>query len=300
MQRLRTFCCLIIVTTLALGGCRPREAAPVPATDGAPTTTAPSATADPPAASVTVEPPIIIEEAPTPADAPSAPATGKNLELIAPTSSVSTNPFQVRGRARTFENHVTIRVLDAQKRQVAETYATATGELGQMNPFTARVMLTRSPGTEITIELLDFSAKDGSVRERVSRTVPYAAPDTRMQLYFSAAGSSTDCTKVVAVARAVPKTSSRIRATVEALLTGPTEAERARGLSAPFPTGVSIRGVNLKGTTAIVDFSDSMRSVGGSCRAQALRAMIEKSLRAIDGVNEVQIRAGGSEPALQP
>lgn len=302
MSQRGTTLCLIIVTMLAFGACT-TEPEPRGATDAQPErtrtdTAAPSTGASEEPRSQTVPTATIVEEAPT-QPAPAA-ARGRNLELIAPAASVSANPFEVRGRARTFENHVTIRVLDAQRRKIAETYATATGDLGQMNPFTASVMLTRSPGREVTIELLDFSAKDGSVRERVTRTVPYEAPDVPMQLYFSAAGGG-DCTKVVAVSRRLPNTPSRIRATVEALLDGPTAEEKRSGLTAPFPRGVSIRGVNVKDGVAIVDFNEAMRNVGGSCRAQALRAMIVKSLLAIEGVRAVEIRADGSKDlALQP
>jgi hypothetical protein len=312
---------LITVTMLALVGCGEKRADDeVVRVEPEPAVVQETTTAITTERKVRVEPPTIIEEHPKASVEipPTPPATatettttavtpvpttarGNNLELTAPIRPITTNPFEVRGRARTFENHVTIRVLDENKKILVETHATATGDLGQLNPFHRSIILTRPPGKEVTVELLDHSAKDGSLRERVAQTVAYEVPDTSMKLYFSAPGSGTDCTRVVAAERPAPKSKSMIRATVEALMAGPSMAEMKRGLSAPFPRGASIRGVNLRDGVAIVDFDESMRNVGGACRAQALRAMIEKSLGDIAGVKSVEIRAGGSrELALQP
>lgn len=242
---------------------------------------------------------------PSPRNDPSAakrrPERRGNLELLEPDRPISASPFVVRGRARTFENHVTIRVRGEEGEIVLDTYATAAGDLGEMNPFARELFLPKHPGKRMTVELLDHSAKDGSVTERVARTVDFSVDASTVTLHFSKPSAAGDCQVTVPVRRTIPKTRSMIRAAVEALIAGPLPRERREQLAAPFPDGTAVRAVNFRNGTATVDFGPGMTNVGGSCRAMALRTMIEKTLLEIPGVERVEIRANGSaELALQP
>jgi hypothetical protein len=261
--------------------------------------------ADSPA--TTAPPPQIVEIDPTPtATDPAArqpdPAIGDAIIFDQPAagSLVRSNPFTIRGRARTFENNVVIRLYDSSGELMRETFTTATGEMGTFGPFEAEIWIPRNPGPTITVALLEHSAKDGSVTTRVPRQFRIDVPQRTATLYFSAANGG-DCSRVQGVERSYPATPSVIRLLVEALIDGPTEAERARGVSSPFPRGSQVKEVNLRGGTAIVDFNHALQNVGGSCRAQAIRAMVERTLMRLSEVQRVEIRAEGSvELALQP
>lgn len=66
--------------------------------------------------------------------------------------------------------------------------------------------------------------------------------------------------------RTVPRGGAQdlLAAALTALLEGPTEEERARGLSTAVPAGTRLRGVRIQDGTARVDFSPEVESGGGS------------------------------------
>lgn len=254
----------------------------------------------------------VARETEEPPDEPSEPSVARpgettrfrNVRLLEPRAgaTIRTNPFTVRGEARTFENNVVIRVRDARGVKVLETFTTATGEMGTFSPFSKSIYLPSHPGDQVTIDAFEYSAKDGAVQSLVSVTAPYAVVRKTATLYFANQKKSpNDCSRTFPVTRTAPSSVAVARQLVELLLAGPTDAEKKEGFSAPFPDGAQVTGVNLRDGVLTVDFDRSMQNVGGSCRAQALRAMIEQTLLKLPSVRRVIIRAGGSEKlALQP
>ena len=180
-----------------------------------------------------------------------------------------------------------LRIRDAQGRVLVETFTTSHGESGQHNPFAADVFLTSDPAGAITVEALEYSAKDGSERSLTRMRARYEVPVVNMTLYLP----DRDCTRVDPVTRSMPKSVAVARLLVEALMREP----------APFPRGSAIRSVNAKGGVVTVDFNERLQNVGGSCAAQMIRQSVEKTLEALPTVDDVVITAGGSrELALQP
>jgi hypothetical protein len=232
------------------------------------------------------------------------PSREPNVRLESPRLGdvIRTNPIPVRGQARTFENNVVIRVLDSGERLMVETFTTATGEMGTFSPFSKDVFLTRIPGPQITVQAFEYSAKDGSIQHLNSVTVPVELKPRQVILYFpSAKRSPTDCSRVFAAHRTIPSSVSLARLLVEALIAGPTPQEQAEGLDNPFPSGSQVRSVNLRDGVLTVDFNQRLGNVGGSCRVQAIRASLEKTLPQLPGVKRVRITALGDEStALQP
>lgn len=88
-------------------------------------------------------------------------------------SIAAANPVIVRGRARTFENAVSLRVRDERGEMVAEEHVTSVGEMGRHNPFEASLWIVRDPGKRITVDAFEYSAEDGSVRSLTSKTMSY-------------------------------------------------------------------------------------------------------------------------------
>lgn len=271
-------------------------------------TTTASRSAEVPAAGGSGAPPTTPRDsapAPTPAPAANAPRTGgPTVVLDQPAEGVviRTNPLELRGRLIAFENHALLRVLDASGKLILQRPVTARGDLGTLNPFEESVLVTRDPGSRLTLELLVDSPKDGSIVARASRTYEHAVDSVAAELAFShVTGGSSDCTKTLLVKRSLPKSQQHARMLLEALMNGPTPAESARGASSPFQASPRILGLVRRDDLLVVDFDQSMSSVGGSCRAQALRATIEETLKKIPGVKRVEIRAAGSAAqALQP
>ncbi len=207
------------------------------------------------------------------------------------------NPVIVTGRARTFENNVALRVRDAKGVLISESFTTATGEMGQHSPYRGTLWLTRDPGDRITVEALEYSAKDGSEQSVVRVQRPFGVELVDVQLAFP----DNTCNRVKTYTRRVPKSLSAARVALEALIAGPTAQEKAAGAVTPFPKGSRVESVNLRNGALTVDFNERLQNVGGSCAASMIRAAVNETLRRLPGVNSVTITAGGSEPlALQP
>lgn len=198
------------------------------------------------------------------------------------------NPIVVSGRARTFENNVVLRVRDARGKLLIETTTTSTGEMGQHNPYRATLWVPRDPEGRVTVEALEYSAKDGSERSLVADTRAYDVPLIDVRLHLPDA----NCTRVAPVARRIPKSVAMARLLVEALLAEP---------HGPFPQGARVQSVNLRNGVVTVDFNERLQNVGGACAARMIRESVTATLKELPSVKSVVITAGGSEKlALQP
>lgn len=207
----------------------------------------------------------------------------KNIYIDAVTVA---NPIVVRGRARTFENNVALRVRDSGGVVIAETFTTSRGEMGTHNPFEAQLWLTRDPGERVTVEALEYSARDGSEQSLVRVERPFDVQPIDATLYLPDA----QCTAVHPVKRRMPKSIAMARLLVEALI-----------VNGPFPKGSRVESVNLRDGVLTVDFNERLQNVGGSCAAQTIRASVTETLQRLPNVNRVVITAAGSEKlALQP
>lgn len=229
---------------------------------------------------------------PAPQPRPGTPAANITIEEV-----VVGNPLTVSGRARTFENNVALLVRDAKGVLISESFTTATGEMGRHSPYRGTLWITRDPGARVTVEALEYSAKDGSEQSVVRMQKPFNVELVNVQLAFP----DSTCERVKTFTRRVPRSVSAARLALEALLTGPTAAEKKGGAVAPFPQGSRVESVNLRNGQLTVDFNERLQNVGGACRASMIRAAVTETLRQLPGVQRVTITAGGSEQlALQP
>lgn len=190
-----------------------------------------------------------------------------------------------------------LRVRDDLGEVIVEDYVTSAGEMGQHNPFEAELWVTRDPGSSVTVEAFEYSAKDGSIRSLTSRNVVYDVERIAATLMFPV----RDCTDVRPFTRKVPKTVAMARLLSEALLAGPLAGERVAGATSPFPKGSDVRSVRMRNGEVTVDFNDRLQNVGGSCAALAIRESVVRTMKELPTVERVIITAGGStELALQP
>ncbi|MEO8215617.1 MAG: Gmad2 immunoglobulin-like domain-containing protein [Acidobacteriota bacterium] len=238
------------------------------------------------------------------APGPSVTPSGKNVTLDTPRSGepLTTNPFTVAGTARTFENQVALRVLDEDGRLIQQSSAIAAGQPGSFSPWTRSILLIAYPGQKLTVEAVEISPKDGSTRSIARASVPFRVLPRTLKLFFpDSTRASRNCSAVFAIDRKVPNTLSIAQASVLALIAGPTAEEQDRGFTNPFPEGSSLNSVAIANGVATVDFNEVLENVGGSCRAQAIRASVTRTLQDLPGLRQAIITAAGSqEQALQP
>ncbi len=111
-----------------------------------------------------------------------------------------------------------------------------------------------------------------------------------------------DCSRVYPVERRIPPTDAVARAAIEELLAGPTPEERRQGYFTSLKQGVPIRKLEIENGTAWIDFGRAFEEgVAGSCRVEAVRAQVERTLLQFPSVHSVRITVEGREAtALQP
>ena len=100
--------------------------------------------------------------------------TEVNIVVLSPEVNQSVeNPFLVRGRARVFENVVSIKLRDKKGKVLTETttYA-ASPDVGQFGDFEAYVGYS-TPEAQGTLEVYQASAKDGSPTDLVKIPVNF-------------------------------------------------------------------------------------------------------------------------------
>lgn len=222
-------------------------------------------------------------------------APSPRLEIVIaeprPGESVRSNPITVRGTARTFENNVVVRLRDAAGLLMVEDFTTARGDIGRHNAYEIDLYVTRDPGSRVTIEALEYSAKDGAETSLTHVAAPFEVELIDVTIFLhDPARAPNDCAVVFPQVVRVPKSIALARLLTEVVL--------AR---ASAPRGARVRSVNLRDGILTVDFNERMQNVGGSCRARALRAALDKTLGALDSVRQVVITANGSRDlALQP
>jgi hypothetical protein len=229
--------------------------------------------------------------------APSAPsATAPAQGDIVIDSVTGTNPLVIHGRARTFENAISARVLDGDGKVIQEVHGMSHGgEMGQHNPFDLAVWLLRDPGAHLTVQALDYSARDGSEIGLTSRHLEIPPVRVDATVWFT----STDCT-TKSFTRRVPPATAHARLVAEMLIAGPTDDEKRSGAYQSFPQGSQLNRIGLNAGVLTADFNDALQHVGGACTSRALREAITKTLT-LPGVKEVVISAGGSRDlALLP
>jgi spore germination protein GerM len=109
------------------------------------------------------------------------------------------------------------------------------------------------------------------------------------------------CDKVFPVQRTVLKTQTPAKESINLLLAGPTDSEKAEGYYSVINSGVVLNSIAIIDGTAKVDFSKELEVAGGSCLVLAVRAEITQTLKQFASVENVVISINGqSQDILQP
>lgn len=93
--------------------------------------------------------------------------------------------------------------------------------------------------------------------------------------------------------RIVPETLSVARASVEALLEGPTAEEAGDGLTSSIPPGTRLLDIGIDGSTATVDLSGEYESGGGSASMFGRLAQVVFTVTQFASVEDVSLRIDG-------
>lgn len=231
-----------------------------------------------------------------------------NIRVSKPRASEEVGlPLVIKGEARVFENVFNYRVRDADGAILVEDHAMALSpDIGLFGPFDIEVNYPEPKGKSGTVEVFNYSAKDGSEENMVIIPVRFALVwSTTVNVFFSSSPENPhalDCSKVYPVERRFAGRAPVARRALEELLKGPTVIERSHGYVTNINDGVKIQRLVINNGVAEVDFDSTIElSVGGSCRVTAIRAQITETLKQFPSVKEVIISVNGRvDDALQP
>ncbi len=231
---------------------------------------------------------------------------GPALQVTSPLpGSIVTSPLVVFGFGRVFEQQFAWRIKDAAGLKVASGHAfTHATDSGHFGPFRIEIVLPAVTDPGISLEVFNYSAKDGKEENLVSIPLQMLTVETTtVQAYYpnSKKGSLKDCTAVFPVTRTIAKTSAVGRAAIMKLLDEPTPEEKKLGYFSSIPPYTEIISLSINEGVARVDFTGSIATIAGSCRVGSARAQIEHTLAQFPTVSDIEISVNGSvDEALQP
>jgi len=99
---------------------------------------------------------------------------------------------------------------------------------------------------------------------------------------------------LVAVRRTHQPTPRVATAAIDALLAGPTAAERASGVASAVPGGTRLLGITIRGGVATVDLTSEYQSGGGSLSMQTRLGQVVYTLTQFPTVQKVRFRLDGT------
>ncbi|MCX6796706.1 MAG: GerMN domain-containing protein [Candidatus Falkowbacteria bacterium] len=225
-------------------------------------------------------------------------------------NEVVESPLTISGAAKGgwyFEAQFPVKLEDEQGQVIAQTAAQAQSDWMTENYVPFNAQLNFNPGNSskgyLVLENDNPSGLPANAQS-IKFPVLFKSDKTIVKVYFNnnKLDPEISCNKVFPVERTIIKTEAIGRATLEQLLAGPTEVEKADGYSTSINPDVKINSLVIDNGVAKVDFDKQIEyQVGGSCRVSAIRAQITETLKQFSTVQEVIISvAGRTEDALQP
>ena len=245
-------------------------------------------------------------------------AVTDDIEVTTPTAGTEiTSPVEVAGRAVAFEGNVTVEVReDGRPDAVGGWYVTGGGDV--MRPFGGEIAFAASRSTFGALVLFTASAENGQVWQAAAvrvrlrageldpgtcgsyRSPRYHAGGEQMEVkvFFNCDRSGAGVSLHPAY-RAVRRWPAVLQSSLEALLRGPTEAERAAGLGSWFSdaTAAMLREVTITDGHAVVDLEDLrpvIPNASTSAGSARLLSQLDGTVFQFVSVRSVEYRLLGS------
>jgi hypothetical protein len=242
-------------------------------------------------------------------------AATANIEITSPAAGTEVaSPVHVTGRAHTFEGNVVVEVReDGELGPIGTGVVTGGGDElrpfeGDIpfetasSPYGAVVVFTRSAengqvweAAALPVRLRSTDAGAASCRGYRSPRAQPAADQMEVTAYFTCGEAS-----LVPVYRLVPRSSAVLRASLDALLAGPSADERAASLASWFSadTARMLRSVAVHDDHhAIVEFDPRLPEVipnaSSSAGSAQLLAQLDATVFQFRSVESVEYRLGG-------
>lgn len=172
---------------------------------------------------------------------------------------------------------------------------------GQIVPFRTAVTYPRPIGTGGTL-VVSMRSRKGAIQELAAipvRFLPVASVEVKA--FFGNRERDPTlaaCEVSYPVARRVSVTEDLSETALRSLLAGPTLTEQRQGFFTNLPEGIEVRSLTEDDGHLSVAFSPPLPiAETGSCRAQAIRSQIERTLRQFPQTKSALISIDGMAPA---
>lgn len=169
---------------------------------------------------------------------------------------------------------------------------------GQIVPFRAAVNYPRPIGTGGTL-VVSMRSRKGAILERAAIPVRFlSVASVEVKAFFGNRERDpklTACEVSYPVARRVSLTEDLPETALRSLLAGPTLTEQRQGFFTNLPEGIALRSLRKDNDRLTVTFSPPLPNTEtGSCRAQAIRSQIERTLRQFPSMKSEEVVIVGS------
>lgn len=235
-----------------------------------------------------------------------SPTSEPNIIILSPMDGEQViNPIHVTGKARVFEATFAYRLKDTNGKLLYEGWGMTTGSsVPDYGDFDFKIGVLVGATKDLTVEVFEYSAKDGSVINLDSVKVQLANMETsKVKIYFSnnKLDPAISCTKVFPIEREIFKTQEVGFLAIFELLRGVLPSE-SKDYQSSIPKGTGLNSLIIRDGTAYADFNHVLEmDGGGSCHVQAIRAQITETLKQFPTVKNVIISVNGrTEDILQP
>lgn len=216
------------------------------------------------------------------------------------------NPFVFHGTTTAFESQASWKLTQGNGKIIGSGYfSVASPDAGIPGPFRVTGFYDVVPTlTTGTLTIYEASAKDGEPIHVVDIPVSLERATSTVRAFFgnSSKGSDDDCALTFGLVHTIVHTNDGLSVAMHELLKGPTPYEKNKGYTTALPEYTNLPTIQNSNGSIAVDFNYSFQQgVAGSCRVQAIRSQIEKTLTQWDKDAKVKITVDGkSEEVLQP
>lgn len=211
-----------------------------------------------------------------------------NIRVLSPVSAGELGfPAVIKGEARTFEAAFSYRIKSSKGDLLLEGHGMTTGtaEYPDFRPFEVVVSYPDPKTATGSLEVFEYSAKDGSEINKVIVPVLFKkdVASTMVKLYFPL---RTDEKILDFISRRIPKSDTPVRASLDALLVGIYKTENPGDkYTTAIGADVKINSVALKSGVLTIDLSGT---VSATAKAQFSKTALQST-----GVKSVVVLVNG-------
>jgi len=214
-------------------------------------------------------------------------------------------PLKIQGEGREFESTVRYRVKTESGSILADGATIADApDMGQFGQYLVSLPLNLTKTTPVIIEVFANSPKDGAEIDKVTNNVTIDPTLRALEIYFgnSESDPKAECEKAIPAIRSIANVEKIGTASLQELLKGPTEKEKALGYFTNIPSQTKLFNFTIEGTEGRPDISaDIFNKIYTPCGIDGAKLQIEKTLLQFPTIKSARILVEGKiKDSLQP